>query len=43
MYPSDTISNSVLEPYNSVMATKELIEYTDACIILDNEALYDIC
>lgn len=43
LYPSDKISNSVLEPYNSVMATKNLIQYSDACVFLDNQALYDIC
>lgn len=32
-----------MEPYNSILATKDLIENTDVNIILGNEAIYDIC
>jgi len=33
----------VVEPYNSVLSTHSLLEHTDVDIILDNEAIYDIC
>ncbi len=42
VYPSPQISTSVVEPYNSVYCTSELIEYTDVTVLLDNEALYMI-
>ncbi|WZZ60040.1 hypothetical protein YC2023_060147 [Brassica napus] len=37
------ISTSVVEPYNSVLSTHSLLEHTDVSILLDNEAIYDIC
>jgi len=43
VYPSPTTSTSVVEPYNSVLATHSLIEHTDINVVLDNEAIYDIC
>jgi len=33
----------VVEPYNSVLATHSLLEHTDVSVMLDNEAIYDIC
>lgn len=41
--PSPKVSNVVLEPYNAVLALNQLIEHTDSCFCVDNEALYDIC
>ena len=41
--PSPKVSNVVLEPYNATLSIHHLIENTDQCIVLDNEALYDIC
>ena len=41
--PSPQISTSTVEPYNSVLATHSLLEHSDVSIMLDNEALYDIC
>eukprot|EP00794_Sanderia_malayensis_P017074 gene17074-18794_t len=41
--PSPKVSNVVLEPYNAVLAMHQLIEHTDGCFCIDNEALYDIC
>jgi len=35
--------NRCLEPYNSVLSTHALLEHTDVAVILDNEAIYDIC
>uniref|UniRef100_M1D8T0 Alpha tubulin 1 n=1 Tax=Solanum tuberosum TaxID=4113 RepID=M1D8T0_SOLTU len=43
IYPSPQISTSVVEPYNSVLSTHSLLENTDVAILLDNEAIYDIC
>lgn len=37
------ISTAVVEPYNSVLSTHSLIEHTDVVVLLDNEAIYDIC
>ena len=43
VYPSPRVSTSVVEPYNSVLSTHSLLEHTDVAIMLDNEAIYDIC
>jgi tubulin alpha len=43
IYPSPQVSTAVVEPYNSVFSTHSLLEYTNVAIILDNEAIYDIC
>lgn len=43
VYPSPQISSSVVEPYNAVLATQALMEYQDISILLDNEAIYDVC
>jgi tubulin alpha len=43
VYPSPKISTSVVEPYNSVLSTHGLLEYTDVAFMFDNEAIYDIC
>lgn len=43
MYPSPQISTAVVEPYNSVLSTHSLLEHTDVAVMLDNEAIYDIC
>lgn len=41
--PSPQISTATVEPYNSILGTQSLIEHSDVSIMLDNEALYDIC
>lgn len=33
----------MVEPYNSVLSTHSLLEHTDVSVMLDNEAVYDIC
>ena len=33
----------MVEPYNSVLSTHALLEHTDVSVMLDNEAVYDIC
>jgi len=43
IYPSPSTSTSVVEPYNSVLSTHCLLEYTDVAFMFDNEAIYDIC
>jgi tubulin alpha len=43
LMPSPQISTSVVEPYNAVLALHQMIERTDVSVMLDNEALYDIC
>lgn len=37
------VSTAVVEPYNSVLSTHSLLEHTDVAVLLDNEAIYDIC
>eukprot|EP00899_Mesostigma_viride_P016793 jgi/Mesvir1/25114/Mv21576-RA.3 len=37
------VSTAVVEPYNSVLSTHSLLEHTDVAVMLDNEAIYDIC
>eukprot|EP00960_Hanusia_phi_P008013 229525-Hanusia_phi.AAC.1 len=37
------VSTAVVEPYNSVLATHSLLEHTDVAVVLDNEAIYEIC
>jgi tubulin beta len=41
--PSPKVSDSVIEPYNAMLALHQLVEDADQCFTLDNEALYDIC
>jgi len=41
--PSPKVSDCVVEPYNATLAFNELIENSDECMIIDNEALYNIC
>ena len=33
----------MVQPYNSLLSTHSLLEHTDVAIMLDNEAIYDIC
>jgi tubulin beta len=43
VFPSPKVSDTVVEPYNATLAIKHLVESTDESLLLDNEALYDIC
>ncbi|KAB2005364.1 hypothetical protein ERO13_D11G245300v2 [Gossypium hirsutum] len=43
IFPSPQVSTAVVEPYNSVLSTHSLLEHTDVAVLLDNEAIYDIC
>merc|ERR1711900_129473 len=42
VYPSPKVSDTVVEPYNSVLATHQLLENADQVFVIDNEALYSI-
>ncbi len=41
--PSPKVSDTVVEPYDTVLSFHQLVENADECFLLDNEALYDIC
>ena len=43
VFPSPKVSDTVVEPYNCVLSVHQLVENSDETMILDNEALYDIC
>lgn len=42
IYPSENMSNSIMEYYNAITAVS-LMECMDISIIFNNEALYNIC
>jgi len=42
VYPSPKVSDTVVEPYNTLLSSHQLIENVDEVVVLDNEALYDI-
>ncbi len=41
--PSPKVSDIVVEPYNTLLALDQLIEWSDQVFCMDNQALYDIC
>lgn len=43
IYPSPRVSTAVVEPYNAVLSTHALLEHNEVTVVLDNEAIYDIC
>eukprot|EP00485_Elphidium_margaritaceum_P002405 CAMPEP_0202690398 /NCGR_PEP_ID=MMETSP1385-20130828/5392_1 /ASSEMBLY_ACC=CAM_ASM_000861 /TAXON_ID=933848 /ORGANISM="Elphidium margaritaceum" /LENGTH=459 /DNA_ID=CAMNT_0049345659 /DNA_START=90 /DNA_END=1469 /DNA_ORIENTATION=+ len=43
IYPSPTMSTCVVEPYNALLATHWLTDHTEVSLVLDNEAIYEIC
>jgi len=43
IYPSPNISTCIVEPYNALLSTHWLLDHTDVSLLLDNEALYEIC
>merc|ERR1712048_1130901 len=42
IYPSPKVSDTVVEPYNGVLSSHQLLENSDETFIIDNEALYNI-
>ncbi len=43
IYPSPQVSTSVVEPYNSVLATHATLEHSDCAFLMNNDAIYEIC
>jgi len=43
IYPSPTISTCVVEPYNALLTTHWLLDHTEISVVLDNEAIYELC
>ncbi|ETO14905.1 tubulin alpha-3 chain [Reticulomyxa filosa] len=43
IYHSPNLSTCVLEPYNTLLATHLLLNYTEVSLLLDNNAIYGIC
>ena len=41
--PSPKVSDVVVEPYNAILAIHQFVENADQVIVIDNEALYDVC
>merc|ERR1712055_825174 len=42
VYPSPKVSDTVVEPYNAVLSSHQLLENSDETFMIDNEALYNI-
>ncbi|KAF9592395.1 hypothetical protein IFM89_014646 [Coptis chinensis] len=42
IFPFPKVSNIVIKPYNAT-SVHQLVENANECMVLDNEALYDIC
>uniref|UniRef100_F1KXF3 Tubulin alpha chain n=1 Tax=Ascaris suum TaxID=6253 RepID=F1KXF3_ASCSU len=43
IYPAPQVSTAVVEPYNSVLSTHITLDHSDCALIMDNEAIYEIC
>merc|ERR1711881_668505 len=43
IYPCPKISTTIVEPYNALLTTHHLLDFTEVSMVLDNEACYDIC
>lgn len=43
VFPSPRVSDTVVEPYNTTLSVNQLLEFSDQVMVIDNEALYDIC
>ncbi|XP_044733118.1 tubulin alpha chain-like [Chrysoperla carnea] len=41
--PSEHLSSIMVEPYNALLTTHHTMDCLDCCIMMDNEALYNIC
>ncbi|KAI5191668.1 tubulin alpha [Nematocida sp. AWRm77] len=41
--PAPQVSNSVVEPYNSVLTMHRAVEDVTCTFLMDNEAIYDMC
>jgi tubulin beta len=43
VFTSPKVSDTVVEPYNATLSVHQLVENADEVMVIDNEALYDIC
>lgn len=43
VFPSPKVSDTVVEPYNATLSVHQLVEHAHEVMVIDNEALYDIC
>ena len=43
VFPFPKVSDMVVEPYNATLSVHQLVDNADECMVLDNEALYEIC
>ena len=43
VFLSPKVSDTVVESYNATLSVHQLVDITNECMVLDNEALYDIC
>merc|ERR1712110_970919 len=43
VYPAPNISTCIVEPYNAMLSTHWLLDHTEVSLLLDNEAIYNIC
>ena len=43
VFPSPTVSDTVTEPYNSILGINQLLENSDEVFMADNEAIYGLC
>ena len=43
LFPSPHIGGPVTEPINAILASSKLLESFDTAIVMDNEALYELC
>ena len=43
LFPSQKVSDVVVEPYNATLSIHQLIENADEVMVIDNEALHQIC
>lgn len=43
VFPDSSTGDVVVQPYNSVLTLKRLVDYADSVVVLDNRALSRIC
>jgi len=43
IFPSTKVSDTITEPYNAVLSMQYLVDEATSTVVLDNEALFDIC
>uniref|UniRef100_A0A1I8HKA4 Tubulin alpha chain n=1 Tax=Macrostomum lignano TaxID=282301 RepID=A0A1I8HKA4_9PLAT len=43
VYPSPQVCTAVVEPFNAILCTHGTLRHSDCGMIVDNEAIYDIC